>query len=237
MNGPRHRGIFVTGTDTGVGKTLVSAALMRALKGRGLQVAGMKPVASGSQSTPAGLRNEDAMALMQEQSAPFPYELVNPFAFSPAIAPHIAAAQVGITIHLDKIVTAFKTLHDGADIVIVEGAGGWYVPISNDASMAGVVLALQLPVLLVVGLRLGCINHAMLTARAIESDSLSICGWVANRIDPQFAHWQENVATLSQLMPAPLIGLLEHQQQRSIEEAARSLNVDSLLAQLPVHPV
>jgi dethiobiotin synthetase len=210
---------------------------MRALKGRGLQVAGMKPVASGSQSTPAGLRNEDAMALMQEQSAPVPYELVNPFAFSPAIAPHIAAAQVGITIHLDKIVTAFKTLHDGADIVIVEGAGGWYVPISHDASMASVVLALQLPVLLVVGLRLGCLNHAMLTARAIERDSLSICGWVANRVDPQFPHWQENVAELTRLIPAPLIGLVEHQPQRSIEEAARSLNLDSLLAQLPLHPV
>jgi dethiobiotin synthetase len=236
MNEPCPRGIFVTGTDTGVGKTLVSTALMRAIKGRGLQVAGMKPLASGSQSTPAGLRNEDALALMQEQSAPFPYELVNPFAFSPAIAPHIAAAQVGITIHLDKIATAFRILHDGADIVIVEGAGGWYVPISDDASMEDVVLALRLPVLLVVALRLGCLNHAMLTARAIERASLSICGWVANRIDPEFPHWEENVATLTRLLPAPLIGLVEHQPQCDIQEAARSLNVDSLLAHLPAHP-
>jgi dethiobiotin synthetase len=221
-------GIFITGTDTGVGKTLVSAALMRALKSRGLRVAGMKPVASGSESTPAGLRNADALALMQEQSTPLPYELVNPYAFAPPIAPHIAAAQAGITIHLSKIVTAFETIQDRTDIVIVEGAGGWYAPISQADS---------LPVLLVVALRLGCLNHATLTASAIERSSLSICGWVANRIDPEFPHWQENVATLTRHVKAPLVGIIEHQPQSNIEQAARSLNVDLLLKQLPGLPV
>ncbi|HEV7610653.1 MAG TPA: dethiobiotin synthase [Steroidobacteraceae bacterium] len=236
MGSRLRRGIFITGTDTGVGKTLVSTALMRALKDRGLRVAGMKPVASGSESTPAGLRNEDALALMQEQSTPLPYELVNPFAFGPAIAPHIAAAQAGITIHLSTIVTAFETIQDRADIVIVEGAGGWYAPISQDDSIEDLSLALQLPVLLVVALRLGCLNHAMLTARAIERSSLSICGWVANRIDPEFPHWQENVATLTRHLRAPLVGIIEHQPQPNIERAARSLNVVSLLTRLPGHP-
>ena len=236
MGSPVHRGIFVTGTDTGVGKTLVSTALMRALKHRRLRVAGMKPIASGSVETPSGLRNEDALALMQEQSTPLPYELVNPFAFAPAIAPHIAAAQSGITIHVPKIVSVFETIQDGVDIVIVEGAGGWCAPISRDESMEDLALALGLPVLLVVALRLGCLNHAILTARAIERSSLAICGWVANRIDPQFPHWQENVATLTRHLNAPLVGTIEHQPHPNIEQAARGLNLDSLLPHLPSAP-
>ena len=141
-----RRGIFVTGTDTGVGKTLVSTALMRALKSRGMKVAGMKPVASGSEATPEGLRNEDALALIREQSAPFPYEMVNPYAFAPAIAPHIAAAQAGIAIDLNRIVAAFEWLQARSDRVIVEGAGGWLAPIGPVATMADVAAALRLPV-------------------------------------------------------------------------------------------
>jgi dethiobiotin synthetase len=227
---PAHRGLFVTGTDTGVGKTLVSTALMRAFKHHGLQVDGMKPVASGSQSTPSGLRNEDALALMQEQSTRSSYELVNPFAFAPAIAPHIAAAQAAIFIDLPTIVKAFNALHAGVHLVIVEGAGGWYAPISEGTTMADIALALELPVLLVVALRLGCLNHALLTARAIERSSLAVCGWVANRIDPQFPYWEENIATLIRLLPAPLVGIIEHQPTLSIEAAARSLKVGLLLA-------
>jgi len=229
-----HRGIFVTGTDTGVGKSLVSAALLRAAKGLGLDVAGMKPVASGSQWTAAGLRNDDALALMAEQSTPFPYDLVNPYTFAPAIAPHIAAAQAGIAIDIGKIAAAYKQLEDQSNIVIVEGAGGWYAPISQAATMAELALALELPVLVVVGLRLGCLNHALLTARAIERTSLPICGWVANRLDPQFPHWRENVETLTRLLGAPLVGLIDHQPTPSIELAARSLDVASLLARLAV---
>lgn len=230
---PLHRGVFVTGTDTGVGKTLVSAALMRATKALGLKVAGMKPVASGSEMTSAGLRNDDALALMQEQSAPFPYDLVNPYAFAPAIAPHVAAAQAGIAINIHKIVAAGKKLRDQSNIVIVEGAGGWYAPISDDSTMADLAIALRFPVLLVVALRLGCLNHALLTAHAIVQTSLPLCGWVANRLDPRFPHWQENIETLTKRLRTPLVGIVEHQPMPDIERAARNLNVTSLLARLP----
>jgi dethiobiotin synthetase len=208
VSGAHRSGIFVTGTDTGVGKTMVSTALMRALKSRGFQVAGMKPVASGCRSTPEGLRNEDALALMREQSVPFPYEVVNPFAYEPAIAPHIAAAAAGIAVRLDRIVAAFEELHARSHLVIVEGAGGWYAPISEDATIEDLALELKLPVLLVVALRLGCLNHALLTHRAIERSGASICGWIANRMDPGFSHWQDNVATLKRLLPAPLVGTI-----------------------------
>ncbi len=235
MSGLLERGVFVTGTDTGVGKTLVSRALMRSIRDRGLRVAGMKPVASGSLSTPEGLRNEDAVSLIEEQSVPFPYTTVNPYAFMPPIAPHLAAAQAGICINLDRIVQAFAELHAGGQIVVVEGAGGWYAPISESSTMEDVALALGLPVLLVVALRLGCLNHALLTSRAIEISALPICGWVANRMDLQFAHWQENIATLSRLLPAPLLGTIGHQSSPSIEQAARCLNLD-LLTTTTAHP-
>ena len=223
-----RRGIFVTGTDTGVGKTLVSTALMRALKSRGMKVAGMKPVASGSEPTPEGLRNEDALALMREQSVPFPYELVNPFAFAPAIAPHIAAAHAGVTIDLQRIVAAFEVLQARSDKVIVEGAGGWHAPISDTALMQDLALALNIPVLLVVGLRLGCLNHALLSARAIESSGLPMCGWVANRIDSAFPYWEENVESLKRRLPAPLLGIVEHQATLNVDAAARALDVAAL---------
>jgi dethiobiotin synthetase len=223
-----RRGIFVTGTDTGVGKTLVSTALLRALKSRGLKVAGMKPVASGCEPTPEGLRNEDALALRREQSVPFPYDVVNPFAFAPAIAPHIAAAQAGIAIDLGRIVAAFELLQARSDMVIVEGAGGWLAPISDAAGMQELAGALRIPVLLVVGLRLGCLNHALLTARAIESSGSALCGWVANRLDPAFSHWEENVGTLRRRLSAPLLGIVQYQATRSIDAAAGALDVDGL---------
>jgi dethiobiotin synthetase len=223
-----RRGIFVTGTDTGVGKTLVSTALMRALKSRGMKLAGMKPVASGSEPTAAGLRNEDALALMREQSVPFPYELVNPYTFAPAIAPHIAAAQAGIAIDLQTIVAAFELLQARSDRVIVEGAGGWHAPISASAGMQELAVALNIPVLLVVGLRLGCLNHALLTARAVESSGLAVSGWVANRIDSTFPYWEENVETLRRRLPAPLLGIVEHQAIPSVDAAARALEADGL---------
>jgi dethiobiotin synthetase len=223
-----RRGIFVTGTDTGVGKTLVATALMRALKSRGMKVAGMKPVASGCELTAEGLRNEDALALIREQSVPFPYEVVNPYAFAPAIAPHIAAAQAGVAIDLKTIVAAFELLQARADQVIVEGAGGWHAPICATAGMQELALALDIPVLLVVGLRLGCLNHALLSARAIESSGLPMCGWVANRVEPDFPHWQENVETLKARLRAPLLGIVQHQATLSADAAARDLDVAAL---------
>ncbi|MEO7208318.1 MAG: dethiobiotin synthase [Steroidobacteraceae bacterium] len=231
-----RRGFFVTGTDTGVGKTLVSATLLREFVGRGLRVAGMKPVASGARWTPAGLRNEDALSLIREQSRVSPYAVVNPYAFLPAIAPHIAAAQAGIKIDIERIVQAFNELHAGGHIVVVEGAGGWYAPISESSTMEDVALALGLPVVLVVGLRLGCLNHALLTARVIERSSLPLCGWIANRIDLPFPHWQENVSTLTRLLAAPYLGTIDYQPSVTIEHAAGSLNVDLLLTRLPADP-
>ena len=228
MKQNKLRGIFVTGTDTGVGKTLVSVALMMTLAGLGRRVAGMKPVASGAHMTEAGLRNEDAMALMRQQSMPLSYDLVNPFVFAPPIAPHIAAAQAGATIRLAEIETAFQAIHAQADIIVVEGAGGWYAPISEVATMEDIARTLDLPVLLVVGLRLGCLNHALLTARAIENGGVRMCGWVANRIDADFAHWQDNVAMLNRMLPAPCLGVIEHQPHPDVEAVARCLDLAPL---------
>ena len=222
-------GIFVTGTDTDVGKTLVSTALMQSYKKQGLRVAGMKPVASGSQLTPQGLRNADAEALMREQSVALPYGLVNPYAFAPATSPHIAAAAVGTTIVLQPLLRAFEEIRRRVDRVVVEGAGGWYAPLSDDLCIEDIALAFRLPVLLVVGVRLGCINHARLTAEAIERSSLPLCGWVANQIDAQFHDWQENIVALTQRLNAPLIGVVRHQASVDPEQAAQSLNL-ALLA-------
>jgi dethiobiotin synthetase len=218
-------GIFVTGTDTEVGKTLISTALMRAFKKQGLRVAGMKPVASGSRPTPQGLRNADAEALMREQSVPLPYEWVNPYAFVPATSPHIAAAAVGVTIAAQPLLSAFAEIRRRVDRVVVEGAGGWYAPLSEDLCIEDLALAFGLPVVLVVAVRLGCINHARLTAEAIERSSLPLCGWVANQIDAQFQDWQENIAALTRRLNAPLIGIVQHQSCIDPERAALSLEL------------
>jgi dethiobiotin synthetase len=154
--------------------------------------------------------------------------MVNPYAFAPAIAPHIAAAQAGIAIDLNRIVAAFEWLQARSDRVIVEGAGGWLAPISDAAGMQELARAINIPVLLVVGLRLGCLNHALLTARSIESSGLAVVGWVANRIEPKFPYWEENVETLKARLPAPLLGIVEYQATLNVEAAARSLDVAAL---------
>ena len=197
------RGLLVTGTDTGVGKTLVAAALMRVLAQIGLKTVGMKPVASGSAATPQGLRNYDALQLQAAANLRRPYQLVNPYVFAPPVAPHIAAREAGVGIALPRILECFRQLCDGADAVIVEGVGGWQVPLAQDFSLPDLARALDLPVVLVVGLRLGCLNHALLSARAIRADGLKLAGWVANAIDPSFDRRAENLATLTQAMHAP----------------------------------
>jgi dethiobiotin synthetase len=171
MTRPAARGVFVTGTDTGVGKTVVAAALIRALARQGLRVAGMKPVAAGASATPSGLRNADALALMQAANVRAPYDTVNPYCFAAPIAPHIAARDARSAVDIDLIRRRFAELASDADCVVVEGAGGWLTPVSEHASMADVAAALALPVVLVVGLRLGCLNHARLTAQASPAGS------------------------------------------------------------------
>ena len=192
----KTRSLFVTGTDTGVGKTVVSAALTRALVARGLRVAVMKPVASGSDPTPEGLRNSDALTLIAASNVPAPYEVVNPYCFVPPISPHIAAREAATTIDLTLLRARFDSLAAASDWVIVEGAGGWLAPISDTASMADLAAALSLPVLLVVGLRLGCLNHALLTRNSLTSRGAASAGWIANAIDPHFDRPEENLATL-----------------------------------------
>jgi len=204
-----RRDYFVTGTDTGVGKTVTSTALLRAFRARGLRAAGFKPVASGSLPTPAGLRNDDALALLAESSRAWPYEVVNPFAFEPAIAPHLAAAEAGVEITIEPIQRSLAVLRADSDVVVVEGAGGFLVPLAPGLSLADLPTALGLEVLLVVGLRLGCLNHAFLTADAVLRRGLRLAGWVGNRIDPGFSRLEENLAALGQGMPCPCIGVID----------------------------
>ena len=224
---PPVRGVFVTGTDTGVGKTVIAAALIRALARDGVRVAGMKPIASGAALTSAGLRNADALALMRASNISAPYEIVNPYCFAAPIAPHIAAHDAAVLIDLALVRERFATLAATADCVIVEGAGGWLTPISERASMADIAAALALPVVLVVGLRLGCLNHAFLTARAVGAHAAGLAGWVANALGPHFERAAENIATLEgHLAPAAAIVAYASQAAEEIElplAAARAL--------------
>ena len=213
-------GYFITGTDTGVGKTIVTLAVMELLKQRGFEVAGMKPVASGCDSGTAGLRNSDAVQIRRACSGNLTYLQVNPYAFEPAIAPHIAAARSGETIRIKQIVSAFRDLEKIADRVVVEGVGGWEVPLGNEAMLPDLASRLKLPVILVVGLRLGCINHALLTASAISSNGLDLCGWVANQQLPCMEAMDENINTLRERIDAPLLGVFPWREQPKPVEMA-----------------
>ena len=225
--------VFITGTDTGVGKTLVAAALLTALNATGCRAVGMKPVASGCRETADGLRNDDAECLIAHSAGAPDYGLVNPYALLAPIAPHLAAADSGTQIQLDPILGAFAALSTNNDCVVVEGVGGWAVPLSPTLMQADLVRALKLPVILVVGLRLGCINHALLSARAIQSDGCVLIGWIGNGIDPAMAHVEDNIATLSARLPAPCLGLLPASapQPRALaehlREAARVISSDA----------
>lgn len=228
-----RRDFFVTGTDTGVGKTLVSVALLRALRQQGLAVAGMKPVASGCTTTPVGLRNDDALALQAESSRAWPYELVNPYAFEPAIAPELAAREAGTEVSLDAILRAFASLRAGCDTVIVEGAGGFLVPLGVGLSFADLPAALGLEIILVVGLRLGCVNHALLTAEAIRGRGLALAGWVGNLVDPGFARLDANLECLGQRLGAPCLGVIGYLDAPDAGQAAAALTPLPIVTPLP----
>jgi len=208
---------FVTGTDTGVGKTHAAVRLVRALVARGERVAVLKPVASGCDVTPDGLRNEDALALMDASNAGQAYADVNPWAFEPAIAPHVAAAQAGVAIDPQRLRALVEPLD--ADHLVVEGAGGWCVPLGDDLMFSDLARVLTRDVILVVGLRLGCLNHALLSARQIERDGFRLRGWVANRVDPHMPVWRENLETLVRKLPAPLLATLPWRAVESPEPA------------------
>jgi dethiobiotin synthetase len=218
------RSYFVTGTDTGVGKTLVTAALLRALRDAGVAVAGMKPIAAGATDGPEGRANEDALLLQAESSARQRYADVNPFLFEPAIAPHIAAAEAGVTIDVGRIAAAHARIAQGADVVLAEGAGGFLVPLDGTRSCAELPRLLGMDVILVVGLRLGCLNHALLTVAAIASRRLALAGWVGNHIDAGFERFDANVATLAARIPAPCLGIVPHMPRPDVATAAAALS-------------
>ena len=219
------RSVYVTGTDTGAGKTLASTALLHALRGHGLRAVGMKPVASGCTHGADGWRNDDALAL-QAASDPRPaYADLNPFALPEPLAPELAAREAGIPVTLPPLLAAHARLAAQADAVVVEGVGGWMAPLSGDLMQADLARALDLPVVLVVGLRLGCLNHAYATARAIAADGLRLAGWIASEVDPGMARIDDNVALLAARLPAPCGGRRPHAPDPDPLAMARCLRV------------
>ncbi|MFZ3182976.1 MAG: dethiobiotin synthase [Pseudomonas sp.] len=220
---------FITGTDTDVGKTTVAAGLLRAARLAGMSTAAVKPVAAGCEMTSAGLRNSDALALLAECSESLSYAEVNPFAFAPAIAPHLAAGEAGLTLEVAELATAVQAVLDRqADFTLVEGAGGWRVPLNKSATLAQLPVALELPVIVVVAVRLGCINHALLTVEAIERDGLRVAGWVANLLDSHMPRLEENLAALEARLSAPCLGRVPLLGDASAANVARYLDLRGL---------
>ncbi len=221
-------GLFVAGTDTGVGKTLVTCALLHAFAARGRRVVGMKPVTAGAQWHADGLRNEDVEQILAAGNVPASRQLVNPYCFEPPVAPHIAARDAGVEIDLQHIELAYGGLSQLADMVIVEGVGGFCVPLNARENTADLAQRLDLPVLLVVGMRLGCLNHALLTAQVIRASGLKLAGWVANHIDPQMAYAEANVAALAERLAAPMIARIDFSPLPDPRRVAVALNIDRL---------
>ena len=195
---------FITGTDTGIGKTRVACDLVGQLVAKGQKVAAIKPVASGCDPTPQGLRSDDALRLMSVMNVPLAYEQVNPYAFEPPIAPHIAAHAAGVALDLAEIARLADSI--AAEVLVIEGVGGWCVPLGEEQMLADLVRQLRARVILVVGMRLGCINHALLTARRIQQDGCELEGWIANCVDPDMPEYANNLKTLVKLLPVPLLG-------------------------------
>jgi len=220
-------GYFITGTDTDCGKTAISLGLMAALKAQGARVLGMKPVASGCVETAEGLRNADALALLAAGSHAVPYARLNPYAFAPAIAPHLAAAEAGVRIAPEPILAAARTLAAEADCLVVEGAGGWRVPLGEGLFMGDLARLLDLPVVLVVGLRLGCINHALLSLEAIRASGCRLAGWVANTLDPEMARLADNVATLESFIESPCLGQVPRLESPTPQAVAAALRLSA----------
>ncbi|MCB1747217.1 MAG: dethiobiotin synthase [Gammaproteobacteria bacterium] len=215
--------LFVTGTDTGCGKTFVTAALLRHLARRGTRALGMKPIASGAERTADGLVNEDVAALVAAANVAAPPAIVNPYLFEPPASPHIAAAASGAVVDLAVIAEAYAACRAAAEVVLVEGVGGWQVPLAEDVDLADLVRALGLPVLLVVGIRLGCINHALLSIAAIAEAGVVCHGWVANVLEPDLYAREAVVETLARRIPAPLLATIENGDTGSLDALAASL--------------
>lgn len=224
------RTFFIAGTDTDVGKTLIARGLLAAANQQGLSTAAIKPVAAGCSETPEGLRNEDALLLQQAMSLELGYEQVNPVALKPAVAPHIAAQQAGKRLMVAQLAGYCRgVLMQRADVTLIEGAGGWRVPLNSVETMAGLAKELNLPVILVVRIKLGCINHALLTAEAIANDGLPLGGWVANCLEADMPCYEENIATLKSLIRAPCLGVVPALENPTAEAVSAYLSLNSAL--------
>ncbi len=215
---------FVTGTDTGVGKSLISSALLHGLSQAGLQTVGMKPLAAGAEIRDGVLYNEDVAQLEAASSLSVPRELVVPYLLREPAAPHIAAALEKIITEPQRLLTAYAHIAAQAEAVVVEGVGGFRVPLTDDFDTADLAEKLQLDIILVVGLRLGCLNHALLTAEAIAARGLRLAGWVANQIDPAMPHQQDNIDALRARLSAPLLGVVPYMAQAAAAAAAPYLD-------------
>jgi dethiobiotin synthetase len=221
--------LFVAGTDTEIGKTFVSCALLQGFARAGLRAAAMKPIASGATERDGVLHNEDADQLDANANVALPNEIRTSFMMREPIAPHIAAAREGVALDIGRIVEAHAIARTKADIVVVEGVGGFRVPLDDQHDTADLAVALNLPVVLVVGMRLGCISHALLTAESIASRGLKIAGWVANRIDPAMLYPDENIHTLKHRLDAPLLGVIPHIAPSDATRASSHLDIAVLL--------
>lgn len=219
---------FITGTDTNIGKTWATITLLRKFKQLGLIVAGMKPVASGCDWQSDTWVNQDALLIQQNSNPGFTYQQINPYAFSLPISPHLAAGDTHV--ELNRIISAYKNLLLQVDLLLVEGAGGWLSPLSNELDNAGLAHALQLQIILVVGMRLGCLNHARLTFQSIQASGLTCAGWIAMEIEPNMSCLQENISYIQRSIGAPLIGLLPYTPQADFDILRSHLvSVESLI--------
>lgn len=223
--------LFITGTDTNVGKTYISVGILRAFNALNYRTIGLKPLATGCHLTNGILYNEDALALQAAASVPMQYAHVNPFAFAPPIAPHIAAAQQKVELNCRSLQTSLQpALEISADLHLIEGAGGWLLPLNEKETMADFIIHYQFPVILVVGIRLGCLNHALLTFKAMQHQSVKIIGWVANCIDPSCLQIDDNITTLEKCLPIPCVGIVPHQGH-----AESQLNIALIKERLNTH--
>lgn len=228
-------GFFITGTDTEIGKTFVSSLLIKMFVDEGFNVVGMKPIASGAKIIDGTLKNDDALSLMQASNVEVDYKIINPYVFKPAISPHIAAQEAGVEITCNVIKSNFEQLEKKSDVVVVEGVGGWHAPLSSHTTVADLAEELHLPIILVVGLRLGCLNHALLTAQAIRQSGLPIAGWVANHVTKDFSSAEENISTLKHFLnDFPFLGSIPFQTNLTNESPVHHLNKETLIDRLRI---
>ena len=226
------RGLFVAGTDTGVGKTLAACALLHGFAGLGLRTVGMKPVAAGAKLRRGAWHNDDVAQLQAASSVEVAARAINPYCFAPPIAPHVAAAEAGAAIRMSTITACYRRLARDTDIVVVEGVGGLLVPLGRSNCAADIPRRLRLPVVLVVGLRLGCLNHALLTVDAMQHRGLEFAGWIANHVDPQMLRRAQNLDALRERLAAPLLGVLRHARDPRPERLSRTLDINTLNARI-----